>query len=116
LIGSFLCGTAALSIAACSDEGIRGQYYVPNSGYGYGNGYGCGQFTACGACTLAIGCGWCSSSGAGACLSDPDQCGATSFSWTWEPSGCSGGTATDAGTTHPVSDAGAPKPADAGRD
>lgn len=63
----------------------------------YGNGYGgdpayyCRQYTSCGTCTPVLGCGWCQTAGGkGMCADDPNDCaGATAFSWTWEPSGCS---------------------------
>jgi hypothetical protein len=97
-----LCVGASIAVAACDD----GQWGY----YGYGGGryrpYTCGQYTSCGSCTPVLGCGWCSFEGGGACLSDPDACGASAFSWTWEPSGCGtlssdggpGGARSDAGT------------------
>jgi hypothetical protein len=47
------------------------------------------------------GCGWCAFQGGGACVSDPDFCGVSQFSFTWNPDGCAslgGATAADGGT------------------
>jgi hypothetical protein len=75
------------------------------------------------------GCGWCSFQGGGACVSEPDFCGVSQFTFTWEPSGCAalggeqkeGGAALldaappkDAASSPPApSDAGASPPNDA---
>jgi hypothetical protein len=81
----------ALTVGGCIDD----------DGRGYGGRRihtDCSKFTACRGCTLALGCGWCSSGQDGICVSEPNVCaGATTFSWTWEASGCPG--AVDAGTT-----------------
>jgi hypothetical protein len=68
----------------------------------------CEQFTSCGACTPVLGCGWCQAGDKGLCAADPNACeGATSFSWTWDSSGCPGVSgAPDAGRDAAV-DAGA---------
>jgi hypothetical protein len=104
------CSVALLSFAvACTDD----------DGGPYGNGGSgdpCNQFATCGTCTPQNGCGWCSASnGQGLCASDPDECaGASSFDWTWNPSGCL--VPVDAGTITvgtPTPDAGSPTPTDA---
>jgi Plexin repeat len=81
----------ALTVSGCIDD----------DGRGYGGRRihtDCSKFTACRGCTLALGCGWCSSGPDGICVSEPNVCaGATTFSWTWEASGCPG--AVDAGPT-----------------
>jgi hypothetical protein len=96
LVGFLLCGVTAALVAAC-DEGRRGYDYVYP--HGPGRGYVCSQFTSCGSCTPVEGCGWCAFQGRGACVSDPDFCGANQFSFTWDPSGCAalGGGAQEAG-------------------
>lgn len=64
----------------------------------------CAEALSCGACTPIVGCGWCSGSdGSGKCASSPARCTGSKFTWTWEPTGCSG--AIDSGVR--VSDAAA---------
>ena len=91
-----LAGAASLLFSGCTDWG-------DNSGYDYGYGYGgidpCTQFRSCGACTPIIGCGWCSyGKGQGICLSEPNACRTSQFSWTWDMVGCPG---EDAGSSPP---------------
>jgi hypothetical protein len=99
----------ALLVGACDDQ--RGHH----ESYGVDP---CQTFSTCGTCTPIDGCGWCFSSGSGACLSSPDEC-ATAYDgpviWTWDLGGCadivvaSPTVAADAS----VSDAGTDAPVDA---
>jgi hypothetical protein len=117
-VGLLFCGASAAFAAAC-DGGRWGYDYVYP--YGPGRAHVCSQFTSCGSCTPVEGCGWCAFQGGGACVSDPDFCGANQFSFTWEPKGCAafgpqtegGAAASDAA---PPSDAASapPAPSDAG--
>jgi len=77
-----------------------------NQGGGYASDpYGCQRYTSCGSCTPVLGCGWCDFGGSGICVAAPDQCAlATTFSWTWESSGCP---ATPDGGAHGTADGGA---------
>jgi hypothetical protein len=88
--GALVALVTTLMASACDDGG----YSYERGGDDYD--YGCRRFTSCGTCTPVDGCGWCQTGvGKGLCAADPDECaGATAFSWTWDPSGC---TATPAG-------------------
>jgi hypothetical protein len=89
----------ALGLAACDSN--DDDYWAYER-----RGDPCLEFATCGSCTPVMGCGWCSTSTRGACVSDPGECaGAESFSWTWDPSGCSAGA--DASVA-PGADASAP--------
>jgi hypothetical protein len=91
----------ALAAAACDSN------QDPTAGGG--SSLDCSVYTTCGSCTPVAGCGWCFTRTAGACVTDPDQCAATSeFTWTWEPKGC------PAATPGVGSDAGAAAGSDAG--
>ncbi|HEY2902334.1 MAG TPA: hypothetical protein VGL59_17260 [Polyangia bacterium] len=95
-----------LILSGCIDDNGRGYY---NRGYFPAT---CRKFANCDSCTMALGCGWCQSGVHGLCTSDPDQCAnATTFSWTWEATGCPGapadGGAADGGTSvEPAADGG----------
>jgi hypothetical protein len=85
-------GVAVLSLlavlaGACDDSG-GGVAYVPASSGGYG-GYSCSAYVDCGSCAAAPGCGWCQDAdGRGLCGWGPDACPSSTFTWTWEASGC----------------------------
>jgi hypothetical protein len=82
---AFLCLLgAALSLGACEGDGSTSS---GGAGYAYA---ACNQYASCEACTPIQGCGWCyKDDGAGVCADDPNDCAtATSFRWTWEPTGC----------------------------
>jgi hypothetical protein len=75
----------ALAVGACDSSQSDG------GGGGGGSAVDCSVYTTCGTCTPVGGCGWCFTRTAGACVTDPDQCDATSeFTWTWDPKGCPG--------------------------
>lgn len=92
-----LAAAAALAVslaAACSAEQPRST----KGGRG-ATAAQCAQKTSCGTCTPVLGCGWCQlEGGAGRCVDDPDDCADQStFTWTWEPTGCR--TSADAGAS-----------------
>ncbi|HVR61062.1 MAG TPA: hypothetical protein VMU50_04140, partial [Polyangia bacterium] len=82
---------AAAVLGGCIDDNGHhngGYYYYPT----------CQKFRTCDGCTKALGCGWCTSGNDGLCVREPNECASvSSFSFTWEPSGCPGGAATDGG-------------------
>ena len=93
------CLGTALAISACDDH--HGHGHGGFAGGGKDLALQCAQLATCGACTPVEGCGWCSvAGGGGACLTDPDDCDAQQFSWTWDPQGCAQGA--DAGIGTPV--------------
>ena len=80
-----LVAVPALLLGAC--EGDNSTSSGATYGYSY---YACYQYTSCAACTPVLGCGWCDKAdGTGMCADDPNDCAAAStFRWTWEPTGC----------------------------
>ncbi len=79
-----MAAVIALLLGACDDN--QGDY-----GYSTGGGSSayCSQYTTCGTCTPIVGCGWCmNANGTGACAEGPSQCKGSTFSWTWEATGC----------------------------
>jgi hypothetical protein len=110
-------------VVACSDES-RGGYGLRSRG---SRDAMCGAQSSCLTCTPVVGCGWCQlPDGTGRCVDDPNDCQrATTFSWTWEPSGCreaadasvstSGGSSSSGGSSGrlPQGDAGEDAPDDA---
>jgi hypothetical protein len=108
--GAVLLFMGGLLASACDDG--EADYYVVEPSV-----HSCRHFTTCGTCTPVEGCGWCQTGpGQGTCATDPDECaGSSAFSWTWDPSGCVGGTSsttTDAGSSS-SEDAGQPTAVDA---
>jgi hypothetical protein len=93
-VRTFLAGTAtasfiALALAACESDG--GGSVSSGTGGGPSPDDSCSQYTSCGACTPVTGCGWCyNADGTGNCAASPDECTtwSSSFTWTWNPSGC----------------------------
>lgn len=83
LVGTLLASVIALSLGACStDDGWGDARGAPQLA-------DCAQLTSCESCTPIVGCGWCSNGqGQGACASGPDQCGTTTFTWSWDATGC----------------------------
>jgi len=92
-LGAWLAiASVALAAGACDDN------QSSMAGGGGGPALDCSVYTTCGTCTPVSGCGWCFTRSAGACVTDPDQCDATSeFTWTWNPSGCPGANPTVGG-------------------
>jgi hypothetical protein len=81
-----------LLCTACIDGSNGG-----GGGYSYGP-VNCHRFTSCATCTPVLGCGWCQSGTKGACVDQPNACAsASTFSWTWELSGCPPAGGEDAG-------------------
>jgi hypothetical protein len=80
----FFTLAAASGLGACDERWGRHGY-----GYPYYYDY-CREYTTCGRCTPVLGCGWCgnTTNSGGYCRSDPDLCPGSSFTWTWESSGC----------------------------